>query len=62
MNQEIKPQFYTPDEVAEILRIKADTVRAMCNSKPPKIPNYRVAKFIRIPRAEFERQFGLVEA
>ena len=51
--------FLTPGEVAGILRVHINTVYRMISDD--EIHAVRVGKKHRIPRSEFEEQFGLTE-
>jgi excisionase family DNA binding protein len=43
-----KPKYYSPEEVAEIFRVNAETIRKMC--KDGKIPGARqIGRLWRIP-------------
>jgi excisionase family DNA binding protein len=48
----VKEVYYTPDEVAERLRVSAQTVRRWCNDGI--LPVVRVCRHIRIPASAVE--------
>ena len=45
--------FLTPQEVADLLRVSADTVRRWVNAG--RLPAYKVGRGLRIKRIDFDR-------
>jgi excisionase family DNA binding protein len=50
-------RFYTVQEVAEILRIGRNKAYEMV--KKEEIPSVKIGDSIRVPRADFDKKFGL---
>jgi Helix-turn-helix domain len=56
LEQEVaEEKFYTPQEVAEVLKISVDTVRRRFRSEPGVVTFGDKHKTIRIPQAVLER-------
>lgn len=52
-NEELLGDYFTPEEVAEKMSLKPDTVTKLIRQK--KLPAYRVGRSWRINKAEFAR-------
>ncbi|MBO1438659.1 helix-turn-helix domain-containing protein [Meiothermus sp. CFH 77666] len=54
------PAFYTPEELARLLKVSEETIRRMCRTQ--ELEARKVGRSWRVPRAEAARLVGSLEA
>jgi excisionase family DNA binding protein len=52
---EQQPEFYTVEQIARMMQVSEDTVRAWLKRKQGRLPSFRVGREFRIRKVDFDK-------